>query len=313
MPQTPFLRIGTRGSALALWQAEHVRACLVAAHGVPADEIIIDVIRTSGDRIVDRPLSEIGGKGLFTKEIETALSSGAIDIAVHSAKDMPTQLPDGLELSAFLPREDVRDAFLSPHAERLKDLPRGAVVGSASLRRQALIRRMRPDIRVISFRGNVGTRLDKLEAGEVDATLLAFAGLKRLGLADRARDLMSEVLFPPALGQGCVCVESRIGDARVAALLAPIDDAAARAELTAERALLSLLDGSCRTPIAGLARVRDGRICLHGLVAMPDGSKAVEANLDGEIGKAAGLGREVGRTILDEAGPQFMAAVRTAT
>ena len=305
-----FLRIGTRGSALALWQAEYVRDELRRVHNVSRGDISIDIIRTSGDRITDRPLSEVGGKGLFTKEIEEALLAGAIDIAVHSAKDMPTELPEGLELSAFLPREDVRDAFLSPRADRLKELPRGAVVGSASLRRQALIRRMRPDLRVVNFRGNVGTRLDKLAGGEVDATLLAYAGLKRLGLQGNVTEMLDEKSFPPALGQGCVCVESRIGDERVGMLMSAIDDPLARVELTAERAFLGMLDGSCRTPIAGLARADGETLSLHGLVAMPDGSRAVETRLEGAPADAERLGREAGRIVLDEAGEDFMAAVR---
>ncbi|MCB1479620.1 MAG: hydroxymethylbilane synthase [Rhodobiaceae bacterium] len=305
-----FLRIGTRGSALALWQAEHTRDELCRVHGVSREDISIDIIRTSGDRITDRPLSEVGGKGLFTKEIEDALLAGAIDIAVHSAKDMPTELPEGLELSAFLTREDVRDAFLSPRADRLMELPKGAVVGSASLRRQALIRRIRPDLRVINFRGNVGTRLYKLASGEVDATLLAYAGLKRLQLEANVTELLDVKTFPPALGQGCVCVESRVGDERTAMLMSAIDNASARAELTAERAFLGLLDGSCRTPIAGLARAGDGALSLHGLVAMPDGSRVVETRLDGACADAEKLGREAGRIVLGEAGEDFMAAVR---
>ena len=305
-----FLRIGTRGSALALWQAEHVRDELCRVHGVSRDDISIDIIRTSGDRITDRPLSEVGGKGLFTKEIEDALLAGAIDIAVHSAKDMPTELPEGLVLSAFLTREDVRDAFLSPRADRLVELPHGAVVGSASLRRQALIRRLRPDLKVINFRGNVGTRLDKLAGGEVDATLLAYAGLKRLGLESRVTELLDAKSFPPALGQGCVCVESRLDDGRTNTLMSAIDDASARAELTAERAFLGVLDGSCRTPIAGLARAGGEVLSLHGLVAMPDGSRVAETRLEGAPSDAEKLGKEAGRIVLDEAGEDFMAAVR---
>ncbi|MFN0265070.1 hydroxymethylbilane synthase [Tepidamorphus sp. 3E244] len=310
MPNTPFLRIGTRGSALALWQAEHVRDLVCRVHGVGRDDIHIEIIRTTGDRITDRPLSEAGGKGLFTKEIEEALICGAVDIAVHSAKDMPTELPDGLELSAFLEREDVRDAYLSPVAERLVDLPRGAVVGSASLRRQAQIQRRRPDIKVINFRGNVGTRLDKLANGDVDATMLAFAGMKRLGIADQVTELLSEDEFLPALGQGCVCVESRIGDERTAGLMAGIDDEAARAELLTERAFLRMLDGSCRTPIAGLARFARGKISFRGLVLQHDGSAVVETELAGKAEDAEAIGTVAGEKVLQEAGEDFMAAVR---
>lgn len=289
-----------------------MRSTLSAAHGVSPEDIVIHVIRTTGDRIVDRPLSEVGGKGLFTKEIEQALIDNAIDIAVHSAKDMPTHLPDGLELTAFLTREDVRDAYISPCADRLIDLSRGAVVGSASLRRQALVQRLRPDLKVITYRGNVGTRLDKLQAGEVDATLLAYAGLKRLGLGDRVTELLDVDSFPPALGQGCVCIESRTDDDRVREIVSAIDDADARAELLCERAFLRVLDGSCRTPIAGLARADATSISLHGLVAMPDGSAVVETRREGASADAEQLGHDAGLWVLGEAGEDFMAAVRAA-
>ncbi len=312
MSSTPFLRIGTRGSALALWQAEHVRDRLADAHGVASGDIAIEVIRTSGDRIQDRPLSEAGGKGLFTKEIEEAMLAGRIDLAVHSAKDMPTELPPGLVLSAFLTREDVRDAFLSPNAAGLEGLRQGAVVGSSSLRRQALIRRLRPDIEVVMFRGNVGTRLDKLAAGSVDATLLAFAGLKRLGLADKVTALLDADAFPPALGQGCVCIETRVDDTRTNTLVAAIDDARARAELTLERAFLGVLDGSCRTPIAGLARAEGPDVRFHGLVALPDGSQSHEIRLDGAVSDAQAIGRDAGAQVISKAGPEFMAAIHKA-
>src|SRR5262245_58520559 len=216
------------------------RAALAAAHGVAEDAIEIVTIRTSGDRIQDRPLSEAGGKGLFTKEIEEALLGGRIDIAVHSAKDMPTVLPDGLMLAACLPREDVRDAFISRKAARLQDLPQGAVVGTASLRRQALVKRLRPDISTVVLRGNVETRLRKLEAGEVDATLLALAGLKRLGLAAQATSLLAIDEFLPAVGQGAVVLEARIDDARTRERLAQIDHADTSVALACERAFLGV-------------------------------------------------------------------------
>ncbi|RVC42840.1 hydroxymethylbilane synthase, partial [Mesorhizobium sp. M4B.F.Ca.ET.088.02.2.1] len=202
------LKIGTRGSPLALAQAHETRTRLMAAHGLPEQAFEIVVISTSGDRIQDRPLSEAGGKGLFTKEIEEAMLAGRIDIAVHSSKDMPTLLPEGLEISAFLPREDARDAFIGKAAKTIAELPRGARVGSSSLRRQALIRRMRPDLEVVMFRGNVQTRLRKLDEGVADGTILAYAGLKRLGLGDVVTDLMSLEQFPPAPGQGAICIES---------------------------------------------------------------------------------------------------------
>ncbi len=238
--QTTVFRIGTRGSALALAQAHETRARLMAAHALPEEAFAIVVISTSGDRIQDRPLSEAGGKGLFTKEIEEALLDGRIDIAVHSSKDMPTALPDGLELAAFLPREDPRDAFIGGKAARLRDLPDGAVVGSSSLRRQALIRRLRPDLQVVMFRGNVQTRLRKLDEGAVDGTLLANAGLRRLGLDGRITELLSLEDFPPAPGQGAICIEARQGDEAAARLLVPIGDAATAAALTCERAFLGV-------------------------------------------------------------------------
>ena len=216
----PFLRIGTRGSPLALWQAHEVQARLAAAHGVAPEAVAITVIKTSGDIIQDRPLSEVGGKGLFTKEIEQALTDGRIDLAVHSAKDMPTVLPDGLMLAACLPREDVRDAFIGRTAATLAELPRGAVVGTASLRRQALVKRLRPDLQVVSFRGNVETRLKKLEDGVVDATLLALAGLKRLGRADAATSILDVDAFLPAVGQGAIGIETRTDDRRTRDLVA---------------------------------------------------------------------------------------------
>ena len=248
--QTVTLRIGTRGSPLALAQAHETRDRLMAAHRLPEEAFAIEVISTSGDRIQDRPLSEAGGKGLFTKEIEEALLAGSIDIAVHSSKDMPTQLPDGLKLSAFLPREDARDGFVGKTAATIDLLPLGATIGSSSLRRQALIRRMRPDISVVTFRGNVQTRLRKLGDGLVDGTILANAGLKRLQMADVVTDLMPLEKFPPAPGQGAICIESRIGDARVEELLAAIHHRNTGLALACERAFLAALDGSCRTPIA---------------------------------------------------------------
>ncbi len=253
--QTKTLKIGTRGSALALAQARETRDRLIKAHGLRQEEIDIVVISTSGDRIQDRPLAEVGGKGLFTLEIEEQLSDGRIDLAVHSSKDMPTFLPGGLHLSIFLEREDPRDAFIGREVKRLLDLPHGAVVGSASLRRQALIRRARPDLKVVNFRGNVETRLRKLGSGDVDATFLAYAGLRRLGLGDVVSELMDVRTFPPAPGQGAITVESRIGDERIDALLAPLNHLPTSTALKCERAFLAGLDGSCRTPIAGLATV----------------------------------------------------------
>ncbi|MCB1507339.1 MAG: hydroxymethylbilane synthase [Hyphomicrobiaceae bacterium] len=302
------VRIGTRGSPLALAQAEEVKARLVAAHGLSPESVEIVVIAVSGDQIQDRALAEIGGKGLFTLEIEEGLAEGRIDLAVHSSKDMPTELPAGLYLSAFLPREDVRDAFLSEKAETLTDLPEGAVVGSASLRRQALIRLIRPDLRVVTFRGNVQTRLKKLAEGTVDATLLAMAGLNRLGLAHVARSALPLDLFPPAVGQGAICIESRTGDSRMDALLLPLNDPDTHAALTAERAFLKVLDGSCRTPIAGHARRQGETLVFDGLIARPDGSTAHRVQRTGPFDAPEALGLEAGEALKALAGPGFLEA-----
>jgi hydroxymethylbilane synthase len=304
----PFLRIGTRGSPLALWQAHEVKARLATAHGVAPEAIAITVIKTSGDIIQDRPLSEVGGKGLFTKEIEQALSDGRIDLAVHSSKDMPTVLPDGLMLAAFLPREDVRDAFISRKAATLAALPRGAVVGTASLRRQAMVKRLRPDLQVVSFRGNVETRLKKLADGVVDATLLALAGLKRLGRTDAATSILDVDAFPPAVGQGAIGIETRADDRRTRDLVARIGDADTLSALTTERAFLAVLDGSCRTPIAGHARVDGGTVTFRGLILRPDGSEALETSRSGEVADAAALGADAGRELKGRAAPDFFVA-----
>ncbi|MDH7784076.1 hydroxymethylbilane synthase [Ochrobactrum sp. 19YEA23] len=303
--QTPSLKIGTRGSKLALAQAYETRRRLMEAHGLPEEAIEILPMSTAGDRIQDRPLSEVGGKGLFTEEIEQALKDGRIDIAVHSTKDMPTVLPEGLHLSVFLEREDPRDAFIGRTAKRFMDLPQGAVVGSSSLRRQALIRRLRPDIQVVMYRGNVDTRLRKLEAGEVDGTFLACAGLKRLGLDAAITELADPLTFPPAPGQGAIGIESRIGDARIDALLAPLAHRDTQVALACERAFLGALDGSCRTPIAGLATVDGDKVHFHGMILTPDGTKAHEVTLDGTAQEAAVLGTEAARQVREAAGPHF--------
>ncbi|MGB3540534.1 MAG: hydroxymethylbilane synthase, partial [Mesorhizobium sp.] len=271
--QTP-LKIGTRASVLAMAQAHETRARLMAAHGLPEEAFEIVPLTTSGDRIQDKSLTDAGGKGLFTKELEDALYDGRIDIAVHSSKDMPTQLPDGLELSAFLPREDARDAFIGKAARSIAELPHGARVGSSSLRRQALIRRMRPDLDVVLFRGNVQTRLRKLDEGVADGTILALAGLKRLGLEDIATDLMTLEDFPPAPGQGAICIESRIGDLAVKEMLVAIDHQPTGQALACERAFLAALDGSCRTPIAGYATIDGDRLSFSGLIITPDGTRS---------------------------------------
>jgi hydroxymethylbilane synthase len=296
------IRIGTRGSPLALAQARMVRDAL-AAQGVGAIEVV--TIRTSGDRIQDRPLSEAGGKGLFTKEIEEALLAGAIDLAVHSAKDMPTLLPDGLMLAACLPREDVRDAFISRKAANLRELPQGAVVGTASLRRQAMVKRLRPDVSVVPLRGNVETRLKKLEAGDIDATLLALAGLKRLGLAGKATALLDVQEFLPAVGQGAITIEARADDVDTRALLAKIDHADTSVALACERAFLAVLDGSCRTPIAGHAVLDGDAISFRGMILRPDGSEAFETSCGGSRRDVEALGADAGAELKRRAPPDF--------
>jgi hydroxymethylbilane synthase len=303
----PFLRIGTRGSPLALWQAREVRAHLAAAHGIEPEAIAIEVIRTTGDIIQDRPLTEVGGKGLFTKEIEQALLDNAIDLAVHSCKDMPTVLPTGLKLAACLPRGDVRDAFISRKSTSLGGLPHGAVIGTASLRRQAMVKRLRPDISVVTFRGNVDTRLKKLDDGVVDATLLALAGLKRLGREAAATAVLEVDVFLPAVGQGAIGIEVREADTRTRDLVARINDSDTLTAVRAERAFLAVLDGSCRTPIAGHARIEAGAVSFRGLILRPDGSEAHETARTGAILDATKLGADAGHELKSRAAPDFFA------
>ena len=303
----PLLRIGTRGSPLALAQAHQVQARLAAALGVDPAAIALVVIKTTGDAIQNRPLTEIGGKGLFVKEIEQALIDGAIDLAVHSAKDVPGVLPDGLVLAACLPREDARDAFISRKAQSLAALAPAAVVGTASPRRAAMVRRLRSDLAVVPLRGNVETRLKKLAAGEVDATLLAMAGLNRLGLAAAATAPLDLDEFLPAVGQGVIALETRVDDARTRAHLAKIDDVAAATALAAERAFLAVLDGSCRTPIAGHARLDGTALHLRGLIVKPDGSESFATERRGAAGDAAALGEDAGRELRGRAGADFFA------
>ncbi len=301
------VRIGTRGSPLALWQANEVKARLLAAHGWPDEAVAIAVIKTSGDMIQDRALSESGGKGLFTKEIDAAQLAGDVDIAVHSAKDLPTLFPEGIVVAGYLPREDVRDAFIGARAKTIDELPQGAVVGTASLRRQALIRRLRPDVTTTLLRGNVETRLRRVESGELDATLLALAGLKRLGFAHRASSLLDVDSFPPAVGQGAIAITAREGDGKGRRHVAAIADAATGVALAAERAFLTVLDGSCRTPIAGHAVAEGATVRFRGLVLRADGTESFEASRNGAAADAAVLGAEAGREILARAPSDILA------
>lgn len=302
---TPVLRIGTRGSPLALVQARMVTARLALAQGVDVSAIAIEIIRTSGDMIQDRPLADAGGKGLFTKEIEEALLDGRIDVAVHSAKDVPTMLPDGLMLVACLEREDARDVFISSTASTLADLPRGARLGTTSPRRQAIAKRMRPDLRIVPLRGNVETRLRKLESGECDATILALAGLKRLGLERHATAIMPVHEFLPAAGQGAIAIEARTDDARTRAIVARIDHAETSAALACERAFLAVLDGSCKTPIGGYALLSGDTIHFRGLLAHPDGEPAFDFETRGPRADAVKLGTQAGHAVKRGADPRL--------
>jgi hydroxymethylbilane synthase len=306
MAQTRAIRIGTRGSRLALWQANAVRDALTAGHGLPPDAVEIVPIKTSGDRIRDRPLDEAGGKGLFTKEIQEALLSGGIDVAVHSAKDMETFLPDGLMIGAVLEREDARDALIARNAESIAALPQGATIGSASIRREALLRRVRPDLRFALLRGNVPTRLKRVEDGDYDATLLAVAGLNRLGLERHIAAHLPIEEFLPACGQGVVAAECRADDAGMRERLVAIDHRETSAALACERAFLATLDGSCRSPIAGNARMEDGCLRFDGMLLAEDGGDYYEANVAGAVEDAEMIGESAGNEILHRAPPSFL-------
>ncbi|HEY6701765.1 MAG TPA: hydroxymethylbilane synthase [Pseudolabrys sp.] len=302
---TASLRIGTRGSPLALVQARAVRSRLAVTMGVDEDGIELIIIRTTGDIIQDRSLAEEGGKGLFTKEIEEALLDGRVDVAVHSAKDMPTVLPGGLILAACLEREDPRDVFISRKARSLAELPKGASLGTASLRRQAIAKRARPDLRVMPLRGNVETRLRKLDAGDVDATLLALAGLKRLKLTEHATHVMSADEFLPAVAQGAIGIEAREDNRRVRDVLARLDHADTSMAVACERAFLAALEGSCKTPIAGHATIAGDAVQFRGLIARPDGTVALDIAGTGHRRDAVTIGTEAGRELKHRAGPGF--------
>jgi len=302
------LKIGTRGSPLALAQAHETRARLAAAFDLPPEAFEIVVIKTTGDDAAliakDKPLKELGGKGLFTKEIEEALLSGGIDIAVHSMKDMPVAQPEGLLLDCYLPREDTADAFVSLKYHGLAELPEGAVVGTSSLRRRAQLLNRRPDLRVVEFRGNVQTRLKKLGDGLAEATFLAMAGLNRLG-ADVPRAPISPEEMLPAVAQGAIGIERRAADARAAEMLAAIHDAETGLRLAAERAFLAALDGSCETPIAGLAQLVGGELRLRGEILRVDGSEALADDVTGPVADGAEMGRAMAARLLAQAGEGF--------
>jgi len=299
-------RIGTRGSPLAQAQARELKKALTRVFPELAERVKIIIIKTTGDMIQDRALSEIGGKGLFTKEIDDAMLEGRIDVAVHSMKDVPTILPDGIILPCMLKREDVRDVFISTKAKSIAGLPKGSVVGTASLRRQALILHHRPDIKVVTFRGNVETRLKKLAAGNVDATLLAMAGLNRLGRADIVTSIIEPEVILPAVAQGAIGATCRADDTSSQTYLAALNHKETVVRVTAERALLRVLDGSCRTPIAALGEISsDGSLFLRGLAVRPDGSELLQATRRGSVDEAEALGREAGEELKESASTDF--------
>lgn len=305
------LRIGTRGSPLALAQAVEVRARLMAAHGLPEDAFEIAVISTSGDNRAmieaDRPLKEIGNKGLFTKEIEEAMLAGEIDIAVHSTKDMPVEQPEGLVIDCFLPRADARDAFVSREFGGLDDLPQGAIVGTSSLRRKAQLLHRRPDLSIVEFRGNVQTRLRKLGDGVAQATFLAMAGLARLGAGGVPASALPPEAMLPAVAQGVICVERRAEDAAAAAVISAIHDGPTSLQMAAERSFLAALDGSCETPIAGYAVIEAGEVWLRGEILRVDGSECLRGETRGPAENGASLGRDLARRLLERAGDGFFA------
>ncbi|HUF44581.1 MAG TPA: hydroxymethylbilane synthase [Aestuariivirgaceae bacterium] len=303
--QTRLIRIGSRGSRLALAQAGEARDRLIDAHDLAPDDIEIVTITTTGDRISDRPLAEIGGKALFVKEIEEALLGGGIDLAVHSMKDMPAESTPGLAFASVLPREDPRDAFMSRVVQDVTALPRGAILGSSSVRRIAQLKHLRPDLVAVPFRGNVETRLAKLDRGEADATILACAGLKRLGLAHEITHAMPLEIMLPAVAQGAIGLQLRQADGRMHELVAPLNDAATAWQIAAERAFLIVLEGSCRTPLAGHAVLNRERISFRGMALLLDGSEVFEARREGSVHDAEALGRDAGEEVKRLAGPRL--------
>ena len=297
------LRIGSRGSQLALWQAHHI-STLLRERGY---EVELEIIKTTGDKITDVALAKVGTKGMFTKEIEEALADDRIDLAVHSLKDLPTELSPGFEIAAITRRENPRDVFCSSKYQNIEDLPRRARVGTSSLRRQAQLKAVRPDLDIYPLRGNVDTRLRKLEAGEYDAIILAAAGLNRLGKTELVRQVISAQIMCPAAGQGALGIEIRAGDAITRQQLLFLEDAAARATTTCERALLNKLGGGCQVPIGAFAEVRNARLHLEAIVADPDGSKLLRESRDGT--DPVQLGESVGDTLLQRGGDAILEAV----
>ena len=306
---TTRFRIGTRGSPLALWQAHTVRDLLIARHGLTQDDIEIVDVKTTGDKVTDRRLAEIGGKGLFTKELETALDAGTVDCAVHSLKDVPTFLPDGMVLAAYLEREDPRDALIAGPVRSLEDLPAGARLGTASMRREAIVRSLRPDIDVVLLRGNVGTRLKKVADGEIDAAILAHAGLIRLGISEPVSAVLDPDRFLPAVGQGIVAVEIRADDHRARDLVSAIDVPASAAAARAERAFLATLDGSCQSPISGHATLDADALAFTGWLMTHDGTERGEASEGGPASDPEAVGKAAAERILSGASARLLAVL----
>jgi hydroxymethylbilane synthase len=299
------LCIGSRGSQLALWQANHISALLRArGHGVE-----IEIIHTTGDKITDVALAKVGTKGMFTKEIEEALAAGRVDLAVHSLKDLPTELPEGFEIAAITEREDPRDAFCSCHYTTIEDLPQRARVGTSSLRRQAQLKAIRPDLDIYPLRGNVDTRLRKLEQGEYDAIILAAAGLKRLGKTELVRQIIPPERMCPAAGQGALAIEIRKDDSVMRQYLGFLDDPHTRVATTCERALLNCLGGGCQVPIGAFAEVRGSKLHLDAIVADPDGSRLLRESSDGDLSNSERLGDHVGDILLRRGGDEILQAV----
>jgi hydroxymethylbilane synthase len=306
----PKLRVGSRGSQLALWQANHISA-LLRARG---HEVEIEIIHTTGDKITDVPLAQVGakgglGKGIFTKEIEEALAAGRIDLAVHSLKDLPTELPSGFEIAAITQREDARDAFCSKNYSGIEALPQSARLGTSSLRRQAQLKAIRHDLDIHPLRGNVDTRLRKLEQGEYDAIILAAAGLKRLGKMELVKQILSAEIICPAAGQGALAIEIREGDAETRLHLTFLNDDAARAATTCERSLLHRMGGGCQVPIGAFAEIRNGKLHLDAVVADPEGSKLLRESRDGNPNDPEQLGDAVGEALLNRGGDEILETV----
>ncbi|ABK43258.1 hydroxymethylbilane synthase [Magnetococcus marinus MC-1] len=307
MSDPQLVRIGTRGSALAVWQAEWVKSQLQAHH--PGIIVELELIKTKGDKILDVPLAKVGGKGLFVKELEEAMLDGRVDLAVHSMKDVPAEFPDGLMLGPILKREDPRDALLSIHYQSLAELPQGALIGSSSLRRQSQIKAKRPDLRLDWLRGNVGTRIQKLVEGQFDAIILAAAGVKRLGLTEHVVQYLEPEEMLPAVGQGAVGIEHRVDDARIATLLAPLYHKETHSCVTAERAFLAKLEGGCQVPIAGYATLHEDTLTLRGLVAEVEGGRVVQAQCQGPRADAYRMGQQLATQLLEAGGGAILQAV----